>query len=60
MWPVAKRCIIAVLSLFFLASLPLVVYHESGPTRVEAGPQPVVTGPNQACVDCPGVAARRW
>jgi hypothetical protein len=48
----AKRVVIAVLSLFFLAALLLVGYRETIKHRVETEPAPIVTATNRACVTC--------
>jgi hypothetical protein len=48
----AKRFVIAVLSLFFLAALLLVAYRETLKQRAEEEPPPIVTATNKACVNC--------
>ena len=48
----AKRVVIAILSLFFLATLLLVAYRETTKQRAEEAPPPVVTAANHACVTC--------
>lgn len=47
-----KRAVVAGLSFLFLAALLLVAWQESQRHRVEAGKKPVITGENEACVDC--------
>jgi len=48
----AKRYVVALLSVFFLAALLLVAYQESRRHRIETGRLPVITGANKGCVDC--------
>ncbi len=47
-----KRYIVAVLSVFFLASLLLVAYQESKRHRMEEKLEPIITAANKACVEC--------
>jgi len=49
---VAKRYIVAVLALLFLASLLFVVYQESFRARIEEKELPIVTASNEGCVSC--------
>jgi hypothetical protein len=47
-----KQAIVAVLSLFFLASLLVVAWIEGGKHRVGGRPAAVVSGDNKGCVSC--------
>ncbi len=47
-----KQLIVAVLSLFFLASLLIVAWIEGGKQRAGGKPRIVVTGVNEQCVSC--------
>ena len=48
----AKRFIVAVLSVFFLAALLVVAFNESKRHREEEEPGPIVTPANESCVTC--------
>ncbi|MBW1807449.1 MAG: hypothetical protein JRJ87_04595 [Deltaproteobacteria bacterium] len=59
----AKRIIVAVLSFLFLITLVIVAWVEGLKERVQAEPDPVLSGDNQPCYNChkektPGVTAQ--
>jgi hypothetical protein len=51
----AKKWIVAILSVFFLASLLVVAWVEGGRTRVVDAPDSIITKENEDCITCHAV-----